>query len=174
MAQKRIYLAGGSYRSFCAQTGGELDLVESRQVRRIGDRDEQRPFVPESDRHGAHAPRVSSVDEVGGAPVDFELVEVDVQQTVALGECARQSPLVDDALFKQNGTERPALALCPLGTAAHRRLVGETERDHRLAKAARAHTRGLRRVHATGKLGPFVGRRAERRHVFDIGSAWTR
>ena len=82
--------------------GHDRDVVNGEHVRRVGHRDQQRALVDERDRHRLVAACRRRADEVGRAHVDGQHAEIEVIQSVALGQRARQGVAGQRSTFQQH------------------------------------------------------------------------
>jgi hypothetical protein len=108
-------------------------------------------------------------EQVGGAVVDLELVQVDEVEAVALGERAGELAGVDDPSLDQGLAERDPPAAALLDGALDELALGEAELHDHIADAA-LRSRALRGRREPGR--PRLTRRGGLRlgHASHIGS----
>ena len=115
--------------------GRHPDVVERKQVGRVGGGHQQRPVSEERDRHGVVAARLGAVDHRGGALVDVEHVQVHVVEPVALGQGLRELRGVHEPGLDQRLPEGRAVAPPVLHDALHDLSLGEAELDDHVTDA---------------------------------------
>ena len=108
LADQRHDLPTRRHRSPNLVAGAQRDVVESDEVGGVRRRDEQRAVALEGNGHGAVAAGLLCVDQVGGAAVVLEDVEVQMREAVALGKGARKGVGVDPLLLDQQLPEQPS------------------------------------------------------------------
>jgi hypothetical protein len=149
--------------------GRHRDVVEREHVGRVGSRDEHGLLAEERDRDGLVAACFGRVEQVRGAVVDLEGVEVDVVEPVPLGERLGELVGVDDLRVDQRLAERNSVRPTLLDDLLHELALGESELHDYIADSALG-TGPLRRRPETGhgKRAGWGGRTVT--HALCIGS----
>ena len=136
LLDQRVDVLGRGDRAAHLVAGGHRDVVEREQVGRVGGRHEQRLLAEEGDRDVLVAARLGGVDQLGGALVHLEDVQVHVVEPVALGERLGELRRVDDARLDQGLARAACRRGGPCSTTRSTTLaLGEAELHDHVADA---------------------------------------